>query len=681
MSLDLCRSSQGGLAGGRPVSDSPLADMALRVVHVALTPLAGSPIRIVSALNQHSGVRARLVVLNPGAYGSRTFDGDLDWQVEREAALEALRQADVVHCHHYFDLEQNPFQIDFRKCCRTDVRFVRQFHSTPLTIARGDDCSAKRIVESTIPQLVIAQYPERFYPRARVVPNLVPLADERYLPKPLSGAEIPTVFFSPSRDESAWSVVPGQTRWDTKGAPETEQMLLRLQARHGRFRVAVRRNLPHVDCLRERQASDLAIDELVTGSYHLTSLEALAQGLPTFAFLDGRTLDTLAELTGTQQHPWLNFRLEEAEGALVEFIKDSQLRREIGLYARSWMERYYDDRIMVQHYTRAYADLLERPELFERNRFDPGSRRAQFLAQRRDDLIWERRRALLSDKPAQPVRAECRHGAPNGTGPMPSWIQRPVHGLLRKYTSVRVDEITALEERVGDLERLLEFVAADESHRWLYQNRLERMDATLELFDRQRREFHLDRYRFAAQRVGAKRVLDCACGTGYGARMLCEMGGAASVIGVDLEPRAVAYARAHHGVAKAEFLCSSGDCLALPDAAVEVITSFETIEHVPDDAALLEEFYRVLRPNGMLIISTPNQWPLADAPFHVREYDRESFVRVLERRFDCLELYNQNSGSVTPFNHGQAAGVVPTTTANQDYAECFIAVCRRPVVG
>ena len=212
---------------------------------------------------------------------------------------------------------------------------------------------------------------------------------------------------------------------------------------------------------------------------------------------------------------------------------------------------------------------------------------------------------------------------------------------------------------------------------WLEQNRLERMDATVDLFDAKRREFHLDRYRFAAARVQEQRVLDCACGTGYGVRLLCEQGSAAQVIGIDIADASVQYARRYHGVRSALFVCASAQRLPISDATVDVITSFETIEHVPDDCALIEEFHRVLRPGGTLIVSTPNQWPLADAPFHVREYDRASFTSVLASRFDCLELYNQNSGSNTPFNHNQERGIVATTSANETLAECYLAVCQR----
>jgi ubiquinone/menaquinone biosynthesis C-methylase UbiE len=216
-----------------------------------------------------------------------------------------------------------------------------------------------------------------------------------------------------------------------------------------------------------------------------------------------------------------------------------------------------------------------------------------------------------------------------------------------------------------------------ETAQWLQQNRLERMDATLDMFDEKRREFHLDRYRFACQRVAGKCVLDCATGTGYGVRLLREVGGAELVLGVDIEPTAINYAHKNHQVEATQFLCSSADHLALPDACVDIIVSFETIEHVPDDRALIEEFHRVLRPDGQLIVSTPNQWPLKDTPFHVREYDLDSFVNVLKTRFDCVEIYNQNSGSETPLNRGQARGIVATTAANADLAECYVATCRR----
>ena len=215
-----------------------------------------------------------------------------------------------------------------------------------------------------------------------------------------------------------------------------------------------------------------------------------------------------------------------------------------------------------------------------------------------------------------------------------------------------------------------------ETLEWLQENRLHRMDATLDLFDAQRREFHLDRYRFAAERVKGRRVIDCACGTGYGVRLLRESGDAVYVLGSDIDTAAIRYARKSHQVSFTSFLCSSGERLAIANHSFDVATSFETIEHVADDRALLDEFHRVLRPGGTLIISTPNEWPLASAPYHTREYNRESFVTALREKFEDVALFNQNSGCASSFNHNQPRGIVPTSAQNELLAECYIAVCR-----
>lgn len=648
----------------------------MKVVHVALTPLAGAAIRVVNALNRHTEVSARLVLLNPDAYEQRTFEGDLVWGQDKETVLPLLLGADVLHFHHFFELEHNPFGIDFTKVSPR-ARFLRQFHTHPLTIAQGDRDRARHIVESDIPQLVIAQYHERFFPRARVVPNIVPLTDELYRPIRRVSSD-PVLFFAPTVDYPAWSISQGGTRWDTKGARETEALLRRVVKVCGKGQVTIRRNIPHEQCLREKQASDIVIDEMVTGSFHLSSLEALAQGLPTFAYLDSRCLETLSELTGSNTNPWLNFRIEEAEGPLAELIKDDQLRKETGDFGRVWMENYYSDHEMIKHYVRAYEELLERPETFTTSRFNTRSPRQIFLAQRHDDLIWESRknRILAQNTFSRIMSGNGSVVVGNKNGAMPDWIKLPVHKLVKRYSSVRADEIQALKERLANMERLLELVSDNETNRWLYRNRFERMDATLDIFDEKRREFHLDRYRFAAQRVKGKRVLDCACGTGYGARMLQEIGTAATVVGVDIEAEGVAYAMKNHRPSSVEFVCSSGDRLALEDNSVDAIISFETIEHVPDDRALISEFHRVLRSDGIVIISTPNQWPLSDTPYHLREYNRESFMEVLDEKFTCMELYNQNSGSATPLNRGQARGIMQTTSENEHLAECYIAVCR-----
>jgi SAM-dependent methyltransferase len=159
---------------------------------------------------------------------------------------------------------------------------------------------------------------------------------------------------------------------------------------------------------------------------------------------------------------------------------------------------------------------------------------------------------------------------------------------------------------------------------------------------------HLARYRLAAQLAGSRRVLDVACGAGYGTAMLAAA--ARSAVGVDLDAATVEYARGRYG--SAEFVV--GDAAALPfeDGAFDLVVSFETIEHVPEPERVLAELRRVLAPDGWLVVSTPNKHEyLVENEFHEREFTHEEFVELLRGSFASVELYlqhNWNSSAVLP---------------------------------
>ncbi len=263
---------------------------------------------------------------------------------------------------------------------------------------------------------------------------------------------------------------------------------------------------------------------------------------------------------------------------------------------------------------------------------------------------------------------------------MKLFVQRTAERILRWFLPEMHRRVALLEWKVSCTQNALDFAITDDWCRWLYLNRGERMDATVDFFDPGRRQFHLDRYLFAAPYLRNKAVADIACGTGYGSELLRKVGSANSVVGVDIEPQAVDYGSHKHGGEGIRFVCAPGESTGLEGSAFDVVVSFETIEHVADDENLLQEFSRLLRPDGLLICSTPNQWPLHLTEHHVREYDMRSFEEVLERSFAIKEMYNQNSGNPRgPFNRGQPAGIVETTQANAESAECFIAVCaKRP---
>src|SRR5438093_3677742 len=136
---------------------------------------------------------------------------------------------------------------------------------------------------------------------------------------------------------------------------------------------------------------------------------------------------------------------------------------------------------------------------------------------------------------------------------------------------------------------------------------------------------HWHRYAFARRFVAGKRVLDAACGEGYGTGLLG--GVAANVIGIDIDIATIDRARATYGDGKRiRFIASSCTGLPLPSASFDVVVSFETIEHLvaADQLAMLIEFARVLTPDGLLLMSSPNRRLYSDGrnyvnPHHLRE--------------------------------------------------------------
>jgi hypothetical protein len=381
----------------------------MKVIHFSVTPLAGAPLRIVRALQAGQGIQARLVTLDPAAYGPRRFEGDLRWNEDREQALALMEDADLFHFHHWFDFKHNPFGVDFTAWSRRGVQFVRQFHSHP---AHGQfqGFAARDIVTSSTPQLVLAQYHERYYPWARPVPNPVDLEDALHVPLPPGEAAPRRVVFSPSNTSPVLSCTPA-TRWSSKGCPEVTALLGEVAASRGGT-LEVVTNTPHLDCLRRKQGAWAALDDLVTGSYHLSALESAAQGVPTLCWLDGRTQQAVRELTGASDLPWLNCSVLEAPHVVAELLDSPRLRDELGRDARRWMERHWSVRQTSLHFKRAYEDILHDPTTFNRPRFDPDDPAEAFRSTGMPDGHWlalmQGLRAALSGGHApMPVDALC----------------------------------------------------------------------------------------------------------------------------------------------------------------------------------------------------------------------------------------------------------------------------------
>ncbi len=213
----------------------------------------------------------------------------------------------------------------------------------------------------------------------------------------------------------------------------------------------------------------------------------------------------------------------------------------------------------------------------------------------------------------------------------------------------RVHQVSRIEGELrahADVQRRLEALLrqiaehASPEIAWLYANREERMDAHSGLWREDRRALHLARYLFASRRVRGMVVADVACGTGYGSRALAD-GGAARVLAFDADHGAVDYARARYASDSVEFGVADARALPLEDATLDAFVSFETIEHLPDPERFVDEIARVLKPGGVLILSTPNDWGLEHAAYHAVSLDLASVRRLLAERFEIDEAWGQ----------------------------------------
>jgi O-antigen biosynthesis protein len=175
---------------------------------------------------------------------------------------------------------------------------------------------------------------------------------------------------------------------------------------------------------------------------------------------------------------------------------------------------------------------------------------------------------------------------------------------------------------------------------------------------------HYHRYLFALRYCTGKDVLDIASGEGYGSFLLSQT--ARTVIGVDIHRPAVDYANRTYLSDRVSY--KHGDATAMPiaDASIDVIVSFETLEHFLDHTKFCDEVKRVLRPGGLLIISSPNRTIYTEAAnhhneFHVNELDRSEFDRLIAENFKYHALFTQRPmlGSVIMADPpGQATATV-----------------------
>jgi len=168
---------------------------------------------------------------------------------------------------------------------------------------------------------------------------------------------------------------------------------------------------------------------------------------------------------------------------------------------------------------------------------------------------------------------------------------------------------------------------------------------------------HLHRYGLASEYVKDKIVLDIASGEGYGSHILSKL--AEKVIGVDISDEAISHAKAKYNAVNLQYICGSADKIPCDDGLFDIVVSFETIEHHDKHEEMMLEIKRVLKKDGILIMSSPDKLNYTDIPnasneFHIKELYESEFRDLIKSHFPFSQFLKQRSdylSFILPDNH------------------------------
>lgn len=159
---------------------------------------------------------------------------------------------------------------------------------------------------------------------------------------------------------------------------------------------------------------------------------------------------------------------------------------------------------------------------------------------------------------------------------------------------------------------------------------------------------HLNRYYFVVNQIDLKDkiVLDIASGEGYGSNVLSRF--SKKITGVDISYEAVEHAKNKYKSENLQYIQGDAAAIPLADDSIDVVVSFETIEHHDKHTEMISEIKRILKPNGVLIISSPDKYYYSDVPnfdneFHVKELYYKEFKTLISDNFSKSYFFSQRT--------------------------------------
>jgi hypothetical protein len=314
----------------------------VKILHLSDTTLSGSPYRISKLITKYTEHESRHITWQP-VMGHRVFPCDMVGMFMKPDEIQSwIDWADVIHYHNRWKRQEI-----FKRCSFKSKPSVIQIHSPRMS----EDFTQE--IESGVPIAVIAQYHPREWEGLMryLIPNVVDIHDEIHCERTRPDFEHPVVGYAPSN----WNA----KGWDNKGFGIVNTFLKKRQLfeRDIKYKLIAKR--PFLEAMKMKKECDLGIDEFMTGSYHLSSLEFLSMGIATVAFLDELTKEAIMDVTGATTLPWIEVTRHNFHSRLNPLLKDRDTLLEMGEISRKWMEKYWNPQALCYHYIQMYEDILE----------------------------------------------------------------------------------------------------------------------------------------------------------------------------------------------------------------------------------------------------------------------------------------------------------------------------------
>lgn len=331
----------------------------MNILFLSKTPVSNAPIRLANLFNKYD---PDISCISLSFFTSSIqMPHHVFWKKpsisseEMEKFRSLIEWADILHIHN--DIPCNNHTM-FQIIRDSGIPTVFQIHSAVEIIEE-----TYKYIQSNIPiqkLLCIAQYHTVFCSLPHdTVRNVVDIYDQCLLPKYNDHTKL-HITYSPSNTKSMKHVETGRlSSWGYKGFQDTQPILKRLTD-DGYITHEIFHHRPFLEMIVERNKGDMHIDDLRTGSYHLSSLEGLSQGKVVLCFLESWMQDFLCRFLECEAItlPWVNTTYHTLRQNIIELCKDTNKVKEIQQKSRQWMETYWTPMMIIENYKRIYEEIV-----------------------------------------------------------------------------------------------------------------------------------------------------------------------------------------------------------------------------------------------------------------------------------------------------------------------------------